>query len=37
MMKPQSGVVNLDLNPVLVGARGEGCIALDAVVYATKG
>ena len=36
MMKPQSGVVNLDLNPVLVGAKGEGCIALDAVVYATQ-
>jgi hypothetical protein len=37
MMKAQSGVVNLDLNPVLVGARGEGCIALDAVVYAMQG
>jgi hypothetical protein len=33
MMNPQSGVVNLDLNPVLVGAKGEGCVALDAVVY----
>ncbi len=33
MMNPQSGVVNLDLNPVLVGAAGEGCVALDAVVY----
>jgi acyl-CoA synthetase (NDP forming) len=32
---PKSGVVNLDLNPVLVGARGEGCVALDGVVYAT--
>ena len=37
MMDPQSGVVNLDLNPVLVGAKGEGCVALDAVVYKTKG
>ena len=37
MMDPQSGVVNLDLNPVLVGAMGEGCTALDAVVYTTKG
>jgi acyl-CoA synthetase (NDP forming) len=35
MMNPQSGVVNLDLNPVLVGAKGEGCVALDAVVYMT--
>jgi hypothetical protein len=33
MMNPRSGVVNLDLNPVLVGATGEGCVALDAVVY----
>ncbi len=33
MMNPQSGVVNLDLNPVLVGAAGEGCVALDAVIY----
>ena len=33
MMNPQTGVVNLDLNPVLVGAKGEGCVALDAVVY----
>jgi acyl-CoA synthetase (NDP forming) len=33
MSDPQSGIVNLDLNPVLVGAAGEGCVALDAVVY----
>jgi acyl-CoA synthetase (NDP forming) len=35
MMNPESRVSNLDLNPVLVGAKGEGCVALDAVVYAT--
>jgi hypothetical protein len=35
MMNPESRVSNLDLNPVLVGARGEGCVALDAVVYQT--
>ena len=35
MMNPSSKVVNLDLNPVLVGANGEGCVALDAVVYKT--
>ncbi len=35
MMNPQSCVVNLDLNPVLLGTRGEGCLALDAVVYTT--
>lgn len=28
-----AGVVNLDVNPVLVGARGEGCVAVDAVVH----
>lgn len=33
MMAPETKVVNLDLNPVLVGAAGEGCVALDAVVY----
>jgi acyl-CoA synthetase (NDP forming) len=33
MMSRQAGPVNLDLNPVLVGAKGEGCVALDAVVY----
>lgn len=33
MMNPSAKVVNLDLNPVLVGAKGEGCVALDAVVY----
>lgn len=33
MAGPGAGVVNLDLNPVLVGAAGEGCVALDAVVY----
>lgn len=37
MMDAGSGVVNLDLNPVLVGAKGEGCVALDAVVYTTRG
>lgn len=33
MTAPEAKVVNLDLNPVLVGAAGEGCVALDAVVY----
>lgn len=35
MMDSSSGIVNLDLNPVLLGAKGEGCVALDAVVYKT--
>jgi len=33
MSDPAKRVVNVDLNPVLVGAQGEGCVALDAVVY----
>ncbi|HKQ24312.1 MAG TPA: acetate--CoA ligase family protein [Burkholderiales bacterium] len=33
MMSPESRVASLDLNPVLVRTNGEGCVALDAVVY----
>jgi hypothetical protein len=33
MMDVVAGVTNLDLNPVLIGSAGEGCRALDAVVY----
>ncbi len=29
----QAGITNLDINPLIVGARGEGCVAVDAVVY----
>ena len=28
-----AGVTNVDINPLSLGARGEGCKALDAVVY----
>jgi acyl-CoA synthetase (NDP forming) len=28
-----SRIASLDLNPVLVGSAGEGCVALDAVVF----
>lgn len=28
-----SGVVSIDANPVIVGPRGEGCVAVDAVVW----
>ncbi len=31
-----SGVVSVDINPVMVGERGDGCVALDAVVYREK-
>ena len=34
MLDSSAGVTNLDLNPVIVGAQGEGCWAVDAVVYA---
>jgi len=33
MLDDAAGVVNLDVNPVLVGSGREGCRALDAVVY----
>ena len=33
MRDDAAGITQLDVNPVMVGARGEGCIAVDAVVY----
>ncbi|HVY06446.1 MAG TPA: acetate--CoA ligase family protein [Burkholderiales bacterium] len=36
MTDARAGVTNLDLNPVLVGANGEGCVALDGVVYVSR-
>lgn len=30
---PSSGVTAVDANPVIVGPRGEGCVAVDAVVW----
>jgi acyl-CoA synthetase (NDP forming) len=32
MDSPHAGVASLDLNPVIVGARGEGCRVVDALV-----
>ncbi len=29
----EAGVAAVDANPVIVGARGEGCVAVDAVVW----
>jgi acyl-CoA synthetase (NDP forming) len=29
---PSAGIVSLDVNPMIVGARGEGCVAVDALV-----
>jgi acetate---CoA ligase (ADP-forming) len=36
MSDPQVGISQLDVNPVMVRARGQGCVALDAVVYQRK-
>jgi acyl-CoA synthetase (NDP forming) len=36
MSDPQAGIGQLDVNPVMVRARGQGCVALDAVVYQRK-
>ena len=33
MLDEEAAVVALDINPVIVGARGEGCVAVDAVVF----
>lgn len=30
---PGSGVASLDANPVIVKAHGEGCVAVDALIY----
>jgi succinyl-CoA synthetase beta subunit len=33
MCEDAAGITQLDVNPVIVGAPGEGCVAVDAVVY----
>jgi len=33
MLDSACGLVNLDLNPVIVGAKGEGCTVADAVAF----
>lgn len=33
---PRGGIGQLDINPVMVRARGQGCVALDAVIYQRK-
>jgi acyl-CoA synthetase (NDP forming) len=33
---PRAGIGQLDINPVMAGARGQGCVALDAVIYQRK-
>jgi acyl-CoA synthetase (NDP forming) len=36
MSDPAAGIGQLDINPVMVRARGQGCVALDAVIYQRK-
>lgn len=33
MLDADAGITQLDVNPVIVRARGEGCAAVDAVIY----
>ena len=33
MLDPAAKVVSLDLNPVLLGSAGKGCVVVDAVVF----
>ena len=33
MSDDAAGITQLDINPVIVAARGEGCVAVDAVVF----
>ncbi|MEP7056999.1 MAG: acetate--CoA ligase family protein, partial [Caldimonas sp.] len=33
MRDASAGITQLDINPLIVGARGEGCVAVDAVIY----
>jgi acetate---CoA ligase (ADP-forming) len=33
MLDASQGIAQLDINPVIVRARGEGCAAVDAVIY----
>ena len=33
MTEPASAITQLDINPVIVRAKGQGCVAVDAVVF----
>ena len=33
MLDASAGITQLDINPLIVGAPGQGCVAVDAVVY----
>jgi hypothetical protein len=33
MTDEKLGISQLDINPVMVGSLGQGCVSLDAVIY----
>jgi hypothetical protein len=33
MVDENLGISQLDINPVMVGSLGQGCVLLDAVIY----
>lgn len=37
MTDDSAGITQLDINPVIVQARGQGCVAVDAVIYRELG
>ncbi len=37
LMLDDPAIVSLDINPMLLGSGGAGCVALDAVVFRTEG
>jgi hypothetical protein len=36
MADEKLGISQLDINPIMVGGPGQGCVALDAVIYQRK-
>ncbi len=35
LLDPAAGIMSLDLNPVMLGSVGKGCVVVDAVVFRT--
>jgi len=33
MVDEKLGISQLDINPVMVGSLGQGCVSVDAVIY----
>ncbi len=36
MLRPNQPITSLDINPVVIGSAGAGCVALDAVAFVAK-